>query len=195
MTSAAIRLDRSETTTSVNDWDTTSPHFVWHQLVETCIQASGLKWTHLHPAYFMENLFQPHWGVPKGKFIDWYEGLRSSWIAAEVIAEVAATVLREGPTKHHGKEYFLETQAFTGTEIAEILSQATGKQDPWFGKALLEQQRQLVAGTLPTLGGAVRDDAPFVTGKPSLTLQEFAAKNKTKLLNLLAGKTVVKIIS
>jgi len=38
------------------NWDTTDPHFVWHQMIEKYIEASGVGWTHLHPNYFMENL-------------------------------------------------------------------------------------------------------------------------------------------
>ena len=26
-------------------WDTTDPHFVWHQMIETYIKASGIAWT------------------------------------------------------------------------------------------------------------------------------------------------------
>ncbi len=38
------------------EWDCTDPHFVWHQLIERYIEASGIAWTHLHPNVFMENL-------------------------------------------------------------------------------------------------------------------------------------------
>src|SRR3954447_12370976 len=38
------------------EWDCTDPHFAWHLLIESYIQASGLAWTHLHPNMFMENL-------------------------------------------------------------------------------------------------------------------------------------------
>src|SRR4051812_13116580 len=38
------------------EWDCTDPHFVWHQLIESYIKASGLAWTHLHPNVFMDNL-------------------------------------------------------------------------------------------------------------------------------------------
>ena len=36
------------------EWDCTDPHFVWHQMIEKYIEASGIAWTHLHPNMFME---------------------------------------------------------------------------------------------------------------------------------------------
>lgn len=32
-------------------------HYIWHQLIETYIEASGIAWTHLHPNAFMQNFF------------------------------------------------------------------------------------------------------------------------------------------
>ena len=32
-------------------------HYIWHQLIETYIEASGIGWTHLHPNAFMQNFF------------------------------------------------------------------------------------------------------------------------------------------
>ena len=39
------------------EWDTTDPHFVWHQLIESYVKASGLAWTNLHPNVFNDILF------------------------------------------------------------------------------------------------------------------------------------------
>lgn len=36
--------------------DTTIVHFAWHQLIEAYIERSGLAYTHLRPASFMQNL-------------------------------------------------------------------------------------------------------------------------------------------
>ncbi|MBW4599311.1 MAG: NmrA family NAD(P)-binding protein [Calothrix sp. FI2-JRJ7] len=41
--------------------DTTVYHYIWHQLIESYIEASGIAWTHLHPNFFMENLLS---GMP-----------------------------------------------------------------------------------------------------------------------------------
>ena len=39
---------------------------------------------------------------------------------------MAATVLREGPEKHNGKDYYLSIEILTMSEIAKILSDAAG---------------------------------------------------------------------
>ena len=151
----------------------------------------------------MENLLLPQW-FNGHECLDFIDGNRAGWVAARTIADVAATVLREGPTKHHGKDYYLSTQVFTASEIAGIVGQATRKKitvakkdwrdfgqfvkraDPWFAKALTIQKKQEIEGRLPTLA-VVRDDAPFITGKPSTTLQEWVLENRKELL-MISGK-------
>lgn len=39
---------------------------------------------------------------------------------------MAATLLSEGPVKHHGRDYWLTTEVQTGAETAEELSRVTG---------------------------------------------------------------------
>ena len=41
------------------DWDTTVPHYTWHQLIECYIKASGISWTLLHPNMYYDNLLTP----------------------------------------------------------------------------------------------------------------------------------------
>lgn len=61
--------------------------------------------------------------------------------------------------------------------------------DSWFGKALAEQHKQLKEGRLPTLA-SVRNDAPFVTGKASLTLKKWISENRDKLLGVIRGTQI-----
>ncbi|KNG44706.1 hypothetical protein TW65_08462, partial [Stemphylium lycopersici] len=108
------------------EWDTTDPHFAWHQLIETYIKASGLAWTHLHPNAFMENLLRSI-SPNDNSLVPLSGDRRLGYVAISDIAAVAATVLRQGPKKHHGCDYWMSTEVLNGSEIAEILSEATGR--------------------------------------------------------------------
>ncbi len=63
-------------------WDCTDPHIAWHQLVETYIEASGIRWTHIHPNMFMEQI-PKFMKIRNDRFpIFWGPG-RMGWIAAQ----------------------------------------------------------------------------------------------------------------
>lgn len=185
--------------------DCTDPHFGWHQLVETYVKASGMAWTHLHPNMFMENLLQL-FNPNNDTITTYWGGHRTGWIAAADIAAVAANVLREGPEKHHGKDYWLSAEVASGPEIAGILSEVTGRQitcgllgpddfqevftamdlqvERWYAESGVESMRQIVDGRMGYIG-SVRDDVPHVTGRPALTLKQWAAQH----INHLATAT------
>ena len=187
-----------------NNPDTTDPHFAWHQMVETYIAASGLKWTNLHPNYFMENLINVT-PIQDGGFSIYSGDARWGWVALDDAAEVAAIVLREGPEKHHAKDYWLSTESLNGTEAASVLSEALGTDitchvrpaqelqdffnsgkvdvEPKYAQSGVEVMRQIQDGRMAYLG-TVRDDVPHVTGRPALTLKEWAVNNR----DLLFGK-------
>ena len=108
------------------EWDCTDPHFVWHQLIESYIKASGLAWTHLHPNVFMDNLL--NFSAPRADQLTLYWRNRGvGWIAVSDIAAMAAAVLNEGPEKHHGRDYWMSTEVLDGREVAAILSEVTGR--------------------------------------------------------------------
>ena len=185
-----------------NNPDTTDPHFAWHQMVETYIAASGLQWTNLHPNYFMENLINVT-PIVDGGFSIYSGDARWGWIALDDAAEVAAIVLREGPEKHHTKDYWLSTESLNGTEAAKVLTEALGTEitchirpaqelqdffnsgkvdvEPKYAESGVEVMRQIQDGRMAYLG-TVRDDVPYVTGRPALTLKEWAGKNRSHLL-------------
>ncbi|XP_055344188.1 NAD(P)H azoreductase-like [Paramacrobiotus metropolitanus] len=183
------------------DWDTTDPHYCWHQLIEAYLKASGMKWTNLHNNVFMENMFT---FIHKGTVNDFFDGERVGWISAEDIAKTAATVLREGPCKHHGKDYWLSEETMNLKQVTEIISQVTGKQvqyaqktaadfnemmkysqmEQWYAKGLYEFFIQVKDGRMG-LCSAVRNDVPVVTGENALTIKEWATKNKEALLKTL----------
>jgi NAD(P)H dehydrogenase (quinone) len=176
------------------NWDTTDPHFVWHQMIERYIEASGIAWTHLHPNVFMDGLASMI-ADGDGTFPVFYGDRRVGWIAAKDIAAVTATVLRQGPARHAGKDYWLSTEVASGPEAAAIFSDALGRAircdvrgpdefkaslesrtppiESWYAEGGVEFTRQVLDGRMGYIG-TVRDDVEFVTGRPSTSLREWA---------------------
>jgi NAD(P)H dehydrogenase (quinone) len=179
------------------NWDVTDPHFVWHQMIERYIEGSGLEWTHLHPNVFMDGLASEI-SANAGAFSVYWDDRRVGWIAARDIAAVAATVLRQGPQRHSGKEYWLSTEVASGPEAAAIFSDALGREirceirgpedfmasiadrnitvESWYAEAGVEFNRQVIDGRMGYIG-TVRDDVEFVTGRPSTSLRTWALEN------------------
>jgi NAD(P)H dehydrogenase (quinone) len=188
------------------EWDCTDPHFAWHQMIEKYIEASGIAWTHLHPNVFMDNLltfFAPRGGTATVFFGE----QRVGWIAPKDLAAVAAAVLREGPERHGGQEYWLSPEVLTGPQVAEILSDVlgtkircemqspevlakffaeSGAMEKKYGEGAIEFLRQVNDGRMGYIG-TVRDDGPYVTGRPSTTLHEWAGENRESLLQAVLG--------
>ncbi|MEU3983921.1 NmrA family NAD(P)-binding protein [Streptomyces sp. NPDC026672] len=111
------------------DGRSTDPHFAWHELVERYIAGSRLAWANIRPHVFMENLF----GINRlvdGRMVVPIGDKRVGWIANDDIAAVAAKVLSEGPGPHAGKDYYLSTDLLSGTEVAETLTTALGREVP-----------------------------------------------------------------
>ncbi len=107
-------------------WDCTDPHIAWHQLVETYIEASGIAWTHIHPNMFMEQI-PKFMKIRNDSFSVFWGPDRMGWIASQDIGAVAATVLREGPAKHGGQNYWLSAEVAGGEELATLFSEALGR--------------------------------------------------------------------
>ncbi|OQV17765.1 hypothetical protein BV898_08222 [Hypsibius exemplaris] len=185
------------------DRETTDPHFAWHDLVESYIEASGIAWTHLHPNFFMENLFAPSF-EENNTILDFLGGTRVGWVAAADIASVAAVALREGPKKHGRKNYWLSSDVLTMAEAAKVLGEVLGKtfavadkskdadfdrhfasspvwNERWYLEGVRICLKQIRNGELGYLA-ALKDDVAFVTGQPSLKLREWATQNKEALL-------------
>jgi NAD(P)H dehydrogenase (quinone) len=184
------------------DWDCTDPHFAWHQLVERYIEASGIAWTHLHPNMFLENLLS--FFAPKGDVLTvFWERQRMGWIAAADIAAVAAKVLTEGPRKHHRQNYWMSTEALDGPEVAAILSDVTGRDikcdiqgaddfkalfqssniqvESWYAEGGVEFMRQVIDGRMGNIS-SVRDDVPYILGRPALTVRVWASQHRDELI-------------
>lgn len=107
--------------------DTTIVHFGWHRLVETYIEQSGLGYTHLAPAAFMQNLTLSIDAASAPGILTHFVGdARPNWIDVDDIAAVAASVLRN-PSAHHRRTYHLAAQAASLAEIAALLEATTGQ--------------------------------------------------------------------
>ncbi|MGC9934261.1 NmrA family NAD(P)-binding protein [Priestia aryabhattai] len=172
------------------------PHFNWHDLVETYIEASGIAWTHLHPNVITDTVFSSI--KETNSFAVNWSDMPQGWVFAEDIAAVAAAVLREGPEKHGSANYWLSTEVLTGPEIADILTEASGKEikcitlNPADLEAYVAQitsvperaymesaviTMKLAAAGQMTLQNVVRDDVLTVLGRPGITMAEWARQN------------------
>ncbi|WP_405152323.1 SDR family oxidoreductase [Paenibacillus sp. FSL K6-0108] len=174
------------------------PHFIWHDFIETYIEASGISWTHLHPNVITDSIFTRTTLQETGSFSVTWNDAQQGWVFAEDIAAVAATVLREGPGKHASANYYLSTEVLTGPEVAGILSEISGKQincftlDPSALEAHVSQvsdtgERAYMESAVITmkLGATgqmtaqtvVRDDVFTVLRRPGLSMAEWARQN------------------
>lgn len=175
------------------------PHFIWHDMIETYIEASGLAWTHIHPNVISDTSLVVNPPITEtGSFtVNWGEA-QQGWVFASDIAAVIAAVLREGPEKHNGANYFLSTEVLTGPEVAVLLSKAPGKeikckiQNPDDLKTYIEQipsvsvkaymESAYITMKLAKEGKmqaqtVVKDDVQTVLGRPGLTMAEWAKQN------------------
>ena len=184
-------------------WDCTDPHIAWHQLVETYIEASGIAWTHIHPNMFMEQI-PKFMKIRNDSFSVFWGPDRMGWIASQDIGAVAATVLREGPAKHGGQNYWLSAEVAGGEELATLFSEALGRPiqcdhkrpedfastmastgdynvENWYAAAVIEFLKQFSDGRMGDFG-TVRDDTPYLTGTPSMTLRQWIQENRSSLI-------------
>lgn len=175
------------------------PHFVWHDMIESYIEASGMAWTHLHPNVIADSILDIEPSIKdSGEFnVFWGDALQG-WVFAEDIAAVAATVLSEGPDKHASAEYWMSTEVLSGKEVAAILSEVTGKQitchtnpSVYLQSAIADikntSAKAYMESAVITMQHAeagemvaqvtVRDDLPKVVGRSGTTIYEWAKRN------------------
>ncbi|MFE0022343.1 SDR family oxidoreductase [Amycolatopsis sp. NPDC059021] len=161
----------------------------WWGDVTRAVEASGLPWTHLWPADFMEN--STMWAEQirrTGAVREPYPDTASAPIAMDDIARVAATaLLGDG---HVGKAYSLGgPEKLTRTELVRQLGVALGREIPF----LHVSPEETVEALTPTMGdtaawyvdtvlrgftenpvlptGSVEE----ITGRPGTTFAEWAA--------------------
>jgi uncharacterized protein YbjT (DUF2867 family) len=120
-----------------------------HAQVEKKLEASGMAFTHLRPGEFMTSYFrQVPSIVARGTLALPMEDARLASIDIGDIAEVAATVLTSDG--HEGKTYPLTgPEALTMPEVAERLSEATGKTIRYVNVAPDDAKKAQLAGGMP----------------------------------------------
>jgi NAD(P)H dehydrogenase (quinone) len=167
-------------------------HYIWHQLIETYIEASGIAWTHLHPNAFMQNFFG---AVHDGKLQMFFGQERVGLIDCFDLARVAAVALRD-PDRHAGQRYFLSVEALTMPEAAQILSEELGQaiiyeplpasdlrklpigqtMETAYFECIVRQMELLQAGQLPDFADTY-DNMPEIIGEQPVSFRKFTQQN------------------
>jgi len=185
--------------------DATDSKYCWFALVEAYIEASGIAWTHLHPNVFLENMLSVSQPIGGTFSIVWGEH-RVGYVALHDLAAVTAKVLRDGPERHGSKDYYLSTETMTGSELATALSEVldrsiscdvlnasemealfkegTVEVEDWYARSSFELLTQFADGRMGYMG-TVKDDVPFLLGRPAVGVRAWAEMHKAQLLALV----------
>jgi len=185
------------------DRDAYATVFAWHQMIEIYLQASGVAWTNLHPNMFMQNFLGS--AAIKGGRYSYYTSKALGYTALEDVAESAARILMEGPTKHSGKDYWFSADVLTPNQVAEALAGATGHKftaavrnaesfqndaeqpssifEPAYAKGGLEFFRYVEDERMAYIG-SVKDDTKKILGRELLLLRDWAKLHAHELLEL-----------
>lgn len=184
------------------EWDCTSTHFTWHQLIETYIEASGIAWTHIHPNMFMEAITGLY--MPKNlSYTTYFDDRRIGLVASSDIAAVSAKVLIDGQDKHAGQNYWLSVESYNGKEIVAMMNEIIGLNitlehknlddframidvpdfpiESQYARANIEFVTQVLDNRLGSIG-AIRNDIPYVLGRPAKTLREHLLEHKDAII-------------
>lgn len=162
-----------------------------HHAIERWLRRSGMGWTFLRAAYFMQNLTTTHAPelaageifVPAGR-------ARTALVDARDVATVAAATLLD-PTPHAGRAYTITgPDALTYDECAAVLSTEWDRPVRYARPGVVRYCRTLAARGLPTamiavtvglytaarLGLAARttDQTAALTGRPARDFRAFA---------------------
>lgn len=99
----------------------------WHRAIEKLIEGSGVSYTFLRPANFMDNFINFSPPGPDGTIYLPLGTAGVSYIDARDIGAVAAAVLTE--ESHYGKAYDLTgPEAVTMAEVAKAIGEASGRE-------------------------------------------------------------------
>lgn len=167
----------------------------WHREIEKYIEQSGISYTFLRPASFMQNYINYNAASIKseGKFYQPLGEGKVSYVDTRDIAAVGVEALTsEG---HEGKVYDITgPEALSNYEVAQLLSEVTGKQvefvdvpesdakkgmteqgtPEWMADALLELYSVQKAGH----SEKTTDTVAQVTGRKPHTMQQFLQDHK-----------------
>lgn len=167
----------------------------WHREIEEYIINSGIAYTFLRPASFMQNYtnFDAASIRGEGRFYHPTGNGKISCIDVRDIAAVAVEVLTGAG--HEGKVYELTgPEALSNYEVADIISEVTGKQvefvgvsedaarsamlehqmPEWMVDAMLELQRSYKENQF----NKTTDTVQQLTGRPPYTFRQFVEDHK-----------------
>ena len=179
------------------DDDTRVAHYGWHQFIERYIECSGIRFTHLRPEIFMQNLlgYGGESYVKNGVIKHYVGAARLSWVDCEDVAAVAAACLLD-PSTHAGRTYRLGYEAKTYYELADAFTEALGQPfsyepqppedflrnvlaagaEPAYMKCVFDSYTDLTNGK--DIGAdEVFDDFQAITGRQPTTIAQFAMKH------------------
>ena len=163
----------------------------WHSAIDEHLKKSGMKWTILQPTSFMQNLLENS-GPREDDYIHMPAGdAKTAFIDTRDIAAVAALALTQ--PGHEGKAYTLTgPEAFDYKEVAEILSDATGRMIRYLDVSHSEACQEMIDENLPEWvidvmmelrswtaeGGAsqITTTVQDLLGRPGRTLKDFATE-------------------
>ena len=181
-----------------------NPHIVRHSMwgseksriiqqgdqVEAALISSGLPWTLLKPAFFMQNLMMAAQTIASDGMIYWDTGDgKLGMIDLRDIVEAAFAVLTgEG---HEGKNYILTgPEAISMHEVASAFSKALGKKVTYVsvpGEASLQSMLsmgfpewiargygELMVGFSQGFADRTTDNVATLTGHPARSIEQFA---------------------
>jgi NAD(P)H dehydrogenase (quinone) len=179
------------------DDDTRVAHYGWHQFIERYIEWSGIRFTHLRPEIFMQNLlgYGGESYVKDGVIKHYVGAARLSWVDCEDVAAVAAACLLD-PSTHVGRTYRLGYEAKTYYEVAETFTETLGQPfayepqppadflrnvmaagaEPAYMKCVFDSYTDLTNGK--NIGAdEVFDNFHAITGRQPKTIAQFARKH------------------
>ena len=160
----------------------------WHAAIDLALKNSGVAWTLLLPAGFMQNFVEGSAPRPDGNLYLPVGDSKAAFIDTRDIASVAAKALTE--PGHESNEYTLTgPAAITHHEVAAAISQAAGRpirfvnvpeeaarqamaahMPPWLVDVIVE----LAAWTRSGGGAQVTNTVPELLGRPARSFAEFA---------------------
>lgn len=162
-----------------------------HALSDHELERSGLGWTILRPHWFMQNLLAEAGDIAtEGAFRLAMGDGRLGVIDARDVAEVAATVLTDGPDRHHGRVYTpTGPRPVSFAEVAEQLERVLSRPVRYVPTAAEDVEHRLlgfgvpawIAGMLTEYARAYESgwgdftttDVQDVTGRPPRGIAEF----------------------
>ncbi|GAB5365668.1 hypothetical protein AAMO2058_001077600 [Amorphochlora amoebiformis] len=106
--------------------------FLDKMIVEEMIKDSGLRYTILRPAYFMEMIVNPTYGISKQGIYPsvWKHNVKMAYTACRDIGRVGSLALVY-PDAWDGREMPIVTQILTPKQIVSEIAHLRGESDEW----------------------------------------------------------------